>query len=926
MVIILFLFSLQKALESPNQFVPQNHAMILIPITIPPSFPIELPSVIIPLPPGIFSATESSLNADVPEFQPRNHIPRVTGNTGKHIVTGKHINFSDADESNMHKNSSMPTESRTNDIEKYFVTNSANRFGTDDSEKKSKEIPTDTEKRSSQLYPKVDLEVMYQKSVKSSTNTDNSNNNRNRNSSWNGNNNEIDSIENSPSNSSNIDTMTKKKNSDNLTSKRPADPKGIFVKSEVVTAKHEIRPNGRRTYAQILNLIDTKSNLCVPIQADLRNHSSLKPTSECMSSSKVEQFSKLNSKLDTITPSNFVGIDVPEWHMVRSKCRKKNFWAKENCFERNVNRSNGAEADITTNIASLNENDKELQNTGGIGHSCPTPPTKSRAYPNVPKNSKPPFKSKKKCLSKKNQIKTRMEKFNIREPDFTREIDTTDFGTDKVEQEIEEVPIISSNEILLYPAMFSSELPLLVQTPLTSASTLRRQAVEAGLVGLKKCGYNGRQELRIFRHENDSENILLKKEEEMVIRVLEQLNINDKSEKIAEETKDAIEQQNEKRIFAHVENTSLDKDANDWDADRFSINAKPYQNLYTSNHFLGHFFGDNNDKCSSDMRPFSLISIAHNGNKFIEKREESSTRRNIDDSVPVYDDSEQDPIKGEPNTGKPDQLNLGKSLNHFERTNSSVNRIIRSTIPVKRSLKEPVESIVSMIQNHESMIFEHIETKFSQNMTNDKHFEYKYSSNGSHLRIVDTETLEKQKKSQRTFPLTAAVSHWFSQMRKEKAPDSALRMPIANCQNLSAKLDSHALQDNADVYLIDKSINNEENIQRPQNCIWSISTDHSEHEYIGSDSEGIEDSTKYIQLNALPLLLTPTQPTHVYGRRINYANKKNLLCNDTVNADANDKLVVRMKSDQMTFRNSATSGAAHNNIFANSPSVYCIIM
>lgn len=908
MLIILFIYSFQKILESPNQFVPQNHAMIFIPLTIPPSFPMELPSVMFPLAPGMISATKSLLNADVPEFQPRKHVPREIVSPA---VTGKYIGFSETDENNMRKKSSILNESGINDIEKDFVINSKNRSGTDNSDKKSKEKLTDTEKRSSQIYPKVDLEFMYRKSGKSSTNnTVTSNNNEKRNRFCNSSNSKIISMENSHSNSNNIDIM--EKNSGNFTSKSSTNPKENSVKTEFGTAKDEKRPNGRRTYAQMLTLTDTKSNLCVPIQADLRNHSSQKQTGSSVNFSKVEQSS--NCKQNTINTSNFVGIDVPEWHTVRSKSRKKIVLAKENGFEHNVF---DAEADITTE---MNETAKELQSTEVISHSCPPYLTESRAYTNVLKNSKPSLKSKKKIASKKIQIRANIGKFNIREPNFTGEIDATDFGMNKPDYEIEEVPIISPDKTVLYPAMLPSEVPLFVQTPITSALTLRRQAIEARLVGLKKCAYKGRQEFRIFQHENDSENILLKKEEEMVMRVLEQLSMNDKFEMRAEKTKDSFEKQNERRIIAHVENALLDKDVNDWVADRFSINAKPYQNLHTSNHFLGHFFGDNDDKFSVDMRSLSLLSVTHNGgNKFIEKPEISNTGRNVENFVPEYHNFGRGLINEEQNTGQSDQLNLGKNLNHFDKTNSGIDSIVRneSKISVQRSVREPVESIFSIIQNHVFTIFGHIETKFSQNMTYGKSVENKYC-------VVDTEMLEKHKKRQQTFPITAAVSHWLSRQRKENAFDPAPRIPIAYRQTLIAKLDYLLLfatstdQDNTD-----DSNKKEENIQRPQNLIWPILTEHIEHKCIDSDDV---DDIKYRQLNALPSLLTPTLPTYVSDRQSIYANKKKLTCNDIVIL-TNDKLVADTRSDRVkSIQNPATSESASNNIFANTPAVYCNIM
>lgn len=121
------------------------------------------------------------------------------------------------------------------------------------------------------------------------------------------------------------------------------------------------------------------------------------------------------------------------------------------------------------------------------------------------------------------------------------------------------------------------------------------------------------------------ENQQLKQEEEMVIKVLQQLN-NKSMETSEVMESDKMKVLSVPDVAATVmataevtpppnaivstksddELTSMREDS----VERFAINAKPHQNVYSSNHFLEHFFGDRNDKCDHVVDSVSSTSLS----------------------------------------------------------------------------------------------------------------------------------------------------------------------------------------------------------------------------------------------------------------------------------------------------------------------------
>lgn len=64
----------------------------------------------------------------------------------------------------------------------------------------------------------------------------------------------------------------------------------------------------------------------------------------------------------------------------------------------------------------------------------------------------------------------------------------------------------------------------------------------------------------------------------------------------------------EMQLYAQIEPMAEPKTFRGNSVERFAINAKPYQNVYSSNHFLEHFFGDRNDKTDQVVKSTSLSS------------------------------------------------------------------------------------------------------------------------------------------------------------------------------------------------------------------------------------------------------------------------------------------------------------------------------
>lgn len=947
-----------------NEFVPRNPRMLFIPLTFPPSFPLELPSVMLPLPPTMIPATESSLNADVPEFHPRNYVPKVIQSDAD-AVEEKHI-----DECCIEKNASILTESNATSTE---MCNGTNAYDPKDlpnavelnSDLKSKHTRTDTGKKNSQINSKADLDDKHPNNVTSKyTGSNNKNSDRNRLGDSNSNSNSNGKINSTKKINDTIDKK-EKANSANTTVSYSAKSNEIFAKAKKVSANSEKTENAERTYAQMLTVIDAKSNSSATIQAESQKRSySEKPTGVNANSIKPKNKLKTNRPstmatkfpiitVDNTLPTLTVGEPVrskyrkknassqksdgeqcthggvedvtvatvaPEWHTVRSKCRKKNASNKEIDFEIITF---GTEEDMAADQALIHPNEMH-KNTEVTDNNFTSASTEAKALVDVPKNSKQSTKTKRKSSSKKVQRKATIETFNIIEPDFSENIDSNQCVKHEDENDTDDAPLISPNEVILDPIMFASSVPLLVHTPMSSAPTLRRQAVKAGLVGLNKCTLHLRQQFEIFQHDSDSENLLLRKEEEMVIRVLEQLNMSDKCENADVEPHDSIEIEKPLHSLS-VENTLLDTEAAVWDADRFSINAKPYQNSYSSNHFLDHFFGDNDDKRkdSDDLRssPSTEITVAQSlQDDDSGTPEKSDVDKFFVECAQECVDSGRDSIDGEPNAGHLDHFYLINNLKKSIMANLNEARENEFPDSAQGTMNEPIEAI------------NEIEAESNQSD----------ASVDAHLRIVDTKMLEQRKKFQQTFPITAAVSHWLNQARKEKTPDPILRIPTAQFDDrffLStvAVRVKHDSQENTDVdcYSTDDSvsINNDENQSRKYFHL-PLSIDGRKKEYFDSDDVDDEEYDD-VSLNFWESP-SPTPPTFnsVYGTSTDYehlfADKNEFLCNNIVNFDANHGNrgdVTNTKSDQMnaTAKKNDTAIAGNNNL-TKSPEACCIIM
>lgn len=951
-----------------NEFVPQNPRTIFIPLTTQPYFSLKLPLVMLPLSSKV-PATESSLNADVPEFQPRSYAVKETISDP---VKEKSIGLSEPTESCILRNAFTLTESDANSVKNRIQKNSydpTNRTSAVDTitEKILKNTRTDRGNKSSHIFYKAELDDRYPNNVMSNNTANNNLNYSARNRfryNKKGKVNEFENINNHDSNIKN-DTNNKEASNAELTATSSA-------KIDEEPTKCEKPENAGLTYAQMLAI----SNPNVPTQIEPENLSTLvEPIGKRAISSKIKQSTKPNSTLKNITLSTKRATTPiktvegtlpmlavkPEWHTVRSKCRKKNDLTEGIFFGRI---KYGPEDDVAADKTSIlqNETVKVTKNIEKIDRSCTPALTEDRALFGLHKNPTLQTKSKKKSSSKKNK-KNAIERFCEIEPKFCKKNNSSAYVYTCKGNHDEK--IISPLE----SAMFASPVPSLVRTPLTSSSPLRRQAVKAGLVGLNKCDLNLRQKFGIFQIENESENIALKTEEEMVMRVLEQLNMNDKFESNDTKPNASIERTNSKHPSTiYFEGTTADREPADWDADRFTINAKPHQNSYASNHFLGRFFGDNDDKRKNDLRSPSWNITTRDDINIIEMPTESNIYKIFEDCVQEFVDSGRDTI----DERKSNPLGLILNLNNLVVANSVLDSTTENELLLssRETMEKPTKTTdVNVIETRRSVATNEIrrvdiERDFNHSDTSDKSFrvKYKYSKNGYNLEeivddnlssstlndniqmhVVDTEMLEQQKKMHQTFPITAAVSHWLNQAQMEKTTDSILRMPNDDCQFSNAQFDDRLLmtavtiqygsQENTDVdcYSTDDSysINHYQN-QKRNYANLPPSIDLRKHEYFDSDeiddAEDDDESFSYKCTSQSPAL-------PIYGNSTNYENllneKKNM-CNNVANSEADCEIVPKIESDQniayMKQSNAESRLITANNYNVKSPEVCCIIM
>lgn len=838
-----------KLNSNVNEFVPQNHGMIFIPVAIPPPFPLELPSVMLPIPPNIIPPIESSLNADVPEFHPRDYVQKVRISEA---VEEKHNDTSKSTETCIGEKAYIITESNENSMKSCIVANLSDAKSRAGAIELISEINS---RNDSQKYSMADLDDKHP--------TKRSNNNI------------IDIIDDV--------SIHKKTSGANITVISSAKPMRIFVETEKMTAASKKAENAERTYAQMLALTKPKPNPSVPTQTENRKYFE-KSTGKTANYSKVKQSAKSKSKRETFRiltaetvdaiedTSSTLTVGVSEWYTVRSKCRKKNPLNEEVDFESNTY---GAEEDYVASIHPK-ESVKVTPNIEVIDRCCNSILTETRALDDVAKNSKQSSKSKKKSPSKKNQWKTMIEKFSITEPDFSKEIDSADCAEYMDDPETDDVPLISPNEVVLDPAMFAQPVPLFVDTPISSASILRRQAAKAGLVGLNKCALNLRQQFGFFQPEYESENILLKKEEEMVIRVLEQLNVNSKCESSDAKPNESIVLKNTKSPSAmDAGDVTLDKEATDWDADRFSINAKPYQNSYSSNNFLGHFFGDKDEKRKDlyDLRSLSLIDttaahiLQNNGNE------------------------------------SPEELNIEKILDGCEQesgrnSNDEEYKYIRNGPPRLRI----------------------VDAKMLEQKRNDPQ-SFPITAAVSHW----LNQAQKEKTPDIILRMPNANRQILNVQFDDRLLLPAVEVEVKTNSQENTDVDNYSTDDSV-------SINNDKN----KRCTYfdlPLLINSRKHDYFDSDSvdEG-EDDDESLNYWESP---TPITCNSNYGSGLDYenilANKNEFLCNNIANYEANDEDATKTESEQMNAnikQNVAASKAiiAGSDNFTKSPEVGCNLM
>lgn len=261
----------------------------------------------------------------------------------------------------------------------------------------------------------------------------------------------------------------------------------------------------------------------------------------------------------------------------------------------------------------------------------------------------------------------------------------------------------------------------------------------------------------------------------------------------------------------------------------FEVNAKPYQNAYSSNHFLGHSFGDKDDKRDQVVHSANLSSSDQNNftntnaeqlNEFNASNSESTP--NITDAVLIQIDENSNSECAITNVVSPvdssssesEDLFLNNKLDHKQApeafddrkpklrveselceneediktdsqqkfgqesahsindspNNEATDELVVTIEDIKPVVEQQnIPSIDSMVETDESVQNELKTKKESKYQISNRQLPWLY--------IVDTQMLEKQQKLQKTFPITTAVSMWLNQAQKEKTPQPILRLP-----------------------------------------------------------------------------------------------------------------------------------------------------
>lgn len=222
-------------------------------------------------------------------------------------------------------------------------------------------------------------------------------------------------------------------------------------------------------------------------------------------------------------------------------------------------------------------------------------------------------KSKKKPKEKLNKEQKRRDTFDIIEPNFGEQINDEMPADDGTSEHSEvNIEINSQNEcsdksidsdqtfdeFVFDPNVFATPCNLQMDSlPRSSTGELGKSL----RLTTGKPVRNLINQFDIYQKDYTSiENQQLKQEEEMVIKILQQLNKSMEEKEEHHKNNDAVIMVDVESIVSTpfkqpTESIKEVTPARENSVERFAINAKPYQNVYASNHFLEHFFGDRND-------------------------------------------------------------------------------------------------------------------------------------------------------------------------------------------------------------------------------------------------------------------------------------------------------------------------------------------
>lgn len=344
----------------------------------------------------------------------------------------------------------------------------------------------------------------------------------------------------------------------------------------------------------------------------------------------------------------------------------------------------------------------------------------------------------------------------------------------------------------------------------------------------------------------------LKEEEELVIRILQQLHQSDGED--SNETLNASPIQSMDDWLSEIfdDNGSVKPSIR-----RYSINAKPYQNIYSSNHFLGHFFGDKDDK-----RKHSNDDL-------------TSSSSGCDAASDVRSSQDVEAAPAEPSEATVDAAEVGltvtegtaASLGGDEKEIEEVESVLKSDDQEKEASSEETEPESRQAELRKREKLDSVDSGMcleqEQSLSS-----LSASESSRKLLIVDTGLLEQQKKLNQTFPITAAVTLWLDQM-KEQTPEPILRFPSA--EFLGATFDELFLPhgscdttDNDSYSTDDSSGSHNEGNKRSKYFNLRLplgrnrSLDLTECTDTDEDEEG--DSGHYWEMNAPPSPLAPQTP------------------------------------------------------------------